>query len=147
MFLPGRKKCQQSRGSCLNVVFGFALPFVCQSDVSSLLLSWNSHLPDTVRGAWTYRLTMLISEMVSMLAMSRLIPTVTGPSRNKKDTISWTCHLLFVQHCIIPVISPHLHFNVYLWVLMHTCDLVMWRNSVFWGSIWIDGCIIKHSVV
>lgn len=27
--------------------------------------------------------TMLISEMVSMLAMSRLIPTVTGPSANK----------------------------------------------------------------
>lgn len=31
---------------------------------------------------------MLISEMVSMLAMSRLIPTVTGPSRNKEETNS-----------------------------------------------------------
>lgn len=28
---------------------------------------------------------MLISEMVSMLAISRLIPTVTGPSRNKEE--------------------------------------------------------------
>lgn len=29
---------------------------------------------------------MLISEMVSMLAMSRLIPTVTGPSGDKEET-------------------------------------------------------------
>jgi len=40
---------------------------------------------------------MLISDMVSMLAISRLMPTVTGPSEEeKKDT--HTLHLV-QSHC------------------------------------------------
>ncbi len=37
---------------------------------------------------------MLISDMVSMLAISRLIPTVTGPSEEEKNTQQHALHSL-----------------------------------------------------
>jgi len=54
---------------------------------------------------WRFRrtsgLTMLISEIVSMLAMSRLIPTVTGPSRNKEQTIHKCAVCSILTHDIV----------------------------------------------
>lgn len=43
---------------------------------------------------------MLISEMVSMLAMSKLMPTVTGPSGNKDETSALNC-------CMSTISRPH----------------------------------------
>lgn len=39
---------------------------------------------------WCVFLTMLISEMVSMLAMSKLMPTVTGPSEEQRRRVNVT---------------------------------------------------------
>lgn len=36
---------------------------------------------------------MLISDMVSMLAISKLMPTVTGPSEEKKNTYCINCRV------------------------------------------------------
>ena len=42
-------------------------------------------------------LTMLISEIVSMLAISKLMPTVTGPSRNKEETSDYLLYETFTR--------------------------------------------------
>lgn len=44
-------------------------------------------------------LTMLISEMVSMLAMSRLIPTITGPSGNQEEASEKCLNLTSTHTC------------------------------------------------
>lgn len=55
-------------------------------------------------------LTMLISEMVSILAISKLMPTVTGPSRSRED--------IFIKiYCYSKVVKTtftNIFVNIYL---------------------------------
>lgn len=77
---------------------------------------------------------MLISEMVSMLAMSKLMPTVTGPSGNKDETSALNC-------CMSTISRPH---NSHWCVLM----LRVIESSHIRGYIKdAGGCISLYRVV
>lgn len=85
---------------------------------------WWIHVRITKKHFKKHCHTMLISEIVSMLAMSRLMPTVTGPSGNKEQktavssSLKWgiSLHTLRCPHLNISVVQCVLvSFNAHMW--------------------------------